>query len=218
MGNALFPLYRKALVGYGTSPGAGLGAAIDYANDTIKAALFSSAIGKTITGATNATPIVVTATSHGFNNGDIVAISGVAGNTAANGVFKIANKTTNTFELTTRYAAANVAGNGAYTSGGIAVNLTTNANFSDVSASQIGSSVTLASKTMVDGAAAAAAVTFSAVASGSTVYFLIIYKDTGTGSTSTLMYFDDTWTGAVDPLPTNGSDIIVTFSSGVFTI
>lgn len=66
----------------------------------------------TITDATNATPIVITSAAHGLANGDIVAIRNVGGNTAANGVFIVANKTTDTFEL-----SASV-GSGAYTSGG----------------------------------------------------------------------------------------------------
>jgi hypothetical protein len=74
-------------------------------------------VSKDITGATNATPIVVTSAAHGFANGDKVTISGVLGNTAANGTFLVAGKTTDTFQLTT-LAGANVAGTGAYTSGG----------------------------------------------------------------------------------------------------
>jgi hypothetical protein len=68
--------------------------------------------GQAITGATNATPIVITANAHGLANGDEVYISGVGGNTAANGTWIVANQTTNTFELT------GSVGNGAYTSGG----------------------------------------------------------------------------------------------------
>ena len=74
--------------------------------------------GQAITAATNATPIVVTATAHGFADGDIVTISGALGNTAANGSFLVQGKTANTINLQTR-AAVNVAGNGAWTSGGI---------------------------------------------------------------------------------------------------
>jgi hypothetical protein len=70
--------------------------------------------GQAITGATNASPIVVTATAHGFADGDIVTISGVGGNLAANGSFLVAGKTANTINLTTR-AGVNVAGTGAYT-------------------------------------------------------------------------------------------------------
>jgi len=57
--------------------------------------------GKTISGATKANPVVITATSHGFSNGDHVIIASVGGMTELNGVTGIvANKTTNTFELT----------------------------------------------------------------------------------------------------------------------
>lgn len=78
-----------------------------------------AAAGKAITGATNATPIVVTATGHGYSDGDFVTITGVVGNTAANGTFKIANSDANTFELTDS-AGTDVAGNGAYVSDGTA--------------------------------------------------------------------------------------------------
>jgi hypothetical protein len=55
---------------------------------------------KTISGATQANPIVITSNSHGYNNGDHVIISGVVGMTELNGkTFKVADKTTNTFEL-----------------------------------------------------------------------------------------------------------------------
>ena len=74
---------------------------------------------KTVSGATNATPIVVTATSHGYSDGDYVHITGVVGNTACNDLHVVANKTSNTFELTTP-AGVDVAGNGSYSSGGAA--------------------------------------------------------------------------------------------------
>ena len=55
---------------------------------------------KTISGATQANPGVITATSHGYSNGDHVIISSVVGMTELNGkTFKVANKTTNTFEI-----------------------------------------------------------------------------------------------------------------------
>ena len=74
---------------------------------------------KTVSGATDATPIVVTATSHGYSDGDYVHITGVVGNTACNDLHVVANKTSNTFELTTP-AGVDVAGNGSYSSGGAA--------------------------------------------------------------------------------------------------
>lgn len=54
---------------------------------------------KAITSSTNASPIVVTATAHGLSNGDTVMIQGHLTNTNANGVWPVANVTTNTFEL-----------------------------------------------------------------------------------------------------------------------
>lgn len=95
----------------------------DYASTAV-ASMELNAVGgeaaKTITGATNATPIVVTSTAHGYNNGDEVVIAGVGGNTAANGTCIVASATASTFALTDQ-SGANVSGNGAYTSGGTAV-------------------------------------------------------------------------------------------------
>jgi hypothetical protein len=77
--------------------------------------------GGSVTGATNATPIVLTVpTGHGINNTDRIIVSGVGGNTAANGLFKAASVSATTVSLTTE-AGANVAGSGAYTSGGLAL-------------------------------------------------------------------------------------------------
>lgn len=67
---------------------------------------------KAITGATNATPIAITCTAHGYSTGDTVVITGVAGNTNANGTWEITNTGANTFTLD------GSAGNAAYTSGG----------------------------------------------------------------------------------------------------
>ena len=85
--------------------------------DIIPALHLGREVSKAITAATNANPIVVTSAAHGFSNGDKVTISGVLGNTAANGTFLVAGKTDDTFQLTT-LAGVNVAGNGVYTSGG----------------------------------------------------------------------------------------------------
>lgn len=80
----------------------------------------------TITAATNASPIVITSAAHGLSRGDIVYITGVLGNTAANGYWVVDNPATNTFELNEftrdengeidRYLSSS--GNGAWTSGG----------------------------------------------------------------------------------------------------
>ena len=77
---------------------------------------------KTISGATQANPIVITSNSHGYNNGDHVIISGVVGMTELNGkTFKVADKTTNTFELQTVDGTdINSSAYTAYGSGGVA--------------------------------------------------------------------------------------------------
>lgn len=77
---------------------------------------------KTITGITNATTAVVTSAAHGFLNGDWVFISGVGGMTQVNGnSYIVANKTTDTFELTTLDAIdVDSTAYGVYTSGGTA--------------------------------------------------------------------------------------------------
>lgn len=75
---------------------------------------------KVITGATQANPVVITANTHGFSNGDEVYISGVAGMTELNGrFFRVANQTTNTFELLDLFNnPVNGTGFTAYSSGG----------------------------------------------------------------------------------------------------
>src|SRR3990167_10340 len=74
-----------------------------------------------ITGVTQANPGVVTAVAHGYSNGEDVVIASVGGMTRLNGnVYRVANKTANTFELTNPQTGANVdtSSYGAYTSGG----------------------------------------------------------------------------------------------------
>lgn len=186
---------------------------------TVKAALLDTGTAdtaiKAISGATNATPIVVTATAHGFANGDRVIIGGVGGNTAANGHFIVANQTTNTFELTTVEAGANVAGNGSYTSGGYAICLgpSNAANaYDDLSAAIVGTPQTIGSKTTAGGLFDGADVTFTAV-SGNSVEAILIFVDTGTESTSVPILIDNGATGL--PVTPNGGDITIAWSSGI---
>ena len=75
----------------------------------------------TISGATQASPVVITAAAHGMTNGDYVDISDVVGMTELNGNrYVVANQTTNTFELTNVDDASNIDGSAftAYDSGG----------------------------------------------------------------------------------------------------
>jgi hypothetical protein len=56
---------------------------------------------KTISGITTVNPGVITATAHGYSNGDRVKLSSITGTTQLNGVYgTVANKTTDTFQLT----------------------------------------------------------------------------------------------------------------------
>jgi hypothetical protein len=72
---------------------------------------------KTITGATQANPCVITATAHGYSNGDEVWIDGIVGMTQLNGrAFTIANVAANTFELVDENSTTHTA----YASGGSA--------------------------------------------------------------------------------------------------
>lgn len=71
--------------------------------------------GVAITGITKADPAVVTAPAHGYSNGDIVNINGVAGMTEVNDkIFTVRNVTLNTFELEAYDSSANTA----YSAGG----------------------------------------------------------------------------------------------------
>ncbi len=72
---------------------------------------------KTVSNITQANPAVVTASSHGYSNGDHVYINSVVGMTEVNGRrYTVANVTTNTFEL----SGINSTGYTAYGSGGVA--------------------------------------------------------------------------------------------------
>jgi hypothetical protein len=55
---------------------------------------------KTISGATAASPVVITATSHGFSNGDKIKIDLITGSTQLNGnIYYVASASTHTFAL-----------------------------------------------------------------------------------------------------------------------
>ncbi len=75
--------------------------------------LYSAVTPVAVTSSTDATPIVVTATSHGLSTGDRVLIYGHTTNIAANGIFKAVVLTVNTFQLTDELTGANIAGSGA---------------------------------------------------------------------------------------------------------
>jgi hypothetical protein len=199
--NAVFDKGIQALISGG----------IDLDTDTIKCLLFdlndTGTSVKAITGATNATPIVITSNAHGFSNSQLVVITGVGGNTNANGVWQIANVTTNTFEL------SGSVGNAAYTSGGSVVNITIPQFVADLPAAGIEErSPALAGVTVTNGVFDANDFTFTA-ASGDPCEALIYYKDTGSDATSPLFMIVCTGTGL--PVTLSGGDVTVQVSNGV---
>jgi hypothetical protein len=92
------------------------------------------------------------------------------------------------------------------------VNLATHEFLSDLGANVLNTSQTLASKTETLGVFDAADVTYTAVTTGDTALAVVLYKDTGTGSTSPLIAYIDTITGF--PLATNGGDITIQWDNG----
>ena len=75
----------------------------------------------------------------------------------------------------------------------------------------VGTAATLGTKTVTDGVADAADVTYTAV-SGASVEAIVIYKDTGVAGTSPLIAYIDTATNL--PVTPNGGDISITWDSG----
>ena len=86
-------VYRVAMSGHSL---------VGAANKEYEAFIYEVApTGSAITGSTQADPVVVTATAHGFSNGDEVLIQGVTTMVELNDrIFKVADKAANTFELT----------------------------------------------------------------------------------------------------------------------
>jgi len=170
---------------------------------------------KAITGATNATPIVITSAAHGFANGDEVQIVGVGGNANANGYFIVSNVTTNTFEITNPYTGANIAGSGAYTSGGYVLPLGSTGldNLNDVDAgARAAVSATLTGVTITGGVLDANDFSFTSVPAGSPIRALLLYYHSGTEATSTLLL----WITSSDlPITPDGNNINVTWDNGV---
>lgn len=91
------------------------------------------------------------------------------------------------------------------------VNLTTDDNLDDIAAGGRVATGTLTSKTTSAGVADAADLTFSTV-SGDQSEALVIYKDTGVESTSTLIAYIDSATGL--PVTPNGGDITIQWDAG----
>ncbi len=79
---------------------------------------FETAGEKSVEGASNTTPIVISSAGHSFVENEVLDFENVGGNTAANGRFRVLNVTTDTFELFDPVTGLPVAGNGTWTTGG----------------------------------------------------------------------------------------------------
>jgi hypothetical protein len=93
--------YSMELLNPPDDPTAGRHFAARYSNgiQVLTDTGFGTEAQASITGATNAAPIVITAEGHGYNTGDRITISGVLGNTAANGTWTIVRLNADTFSL-----------------------------------------------------------------------------------------------------------------------
>lgn len=80
----------------------------------------------------------------------------------------------------------------------------------------VATSANLASKTVTAGVADAADITFPAVPTGAACAHIILYKDTGTSSTSPLIGCVDTATNL--PVSPNGGDITIGWDNGASKI
>lgn len=77
--------------------------------------------------------------------------------------------------------------------------------------------VTLASKTVTNGVFDAADAVFSGASGGTTYEYILIYKDTGTASTSPLIALFDTASGI--PVTTSGGNYTIQWhASGIFAL
>jgi hypothetical protein len=90
-------------------------------------------------------------------------------------------------------------------------NLATDQYWSSVSSAVVCTPATLGSKTTTAGVFDAADVTYTSC-TGNSAEYVVIYKDTGTGSTSPLIAITDVATGI--PVTPNGGNITITWDNG----
>ncbi len=200
--NAVFPKFKEALA-------EGLA---NLETDTIRVCVLDlDDLGTAITNATNATPIVITSASHGHTTGDTVLISKVLGNTAANGVFRVTVTDANTFSLQDPVTGANVAGNGAYTSGGRTWELSNVDFLNDIaSGARIGTPATLAGKTVsAEGVFDANDTTISAVTGDQAEALLLFKFVTNDADSRPFLVISGATAGL--PVTPNGGDINITW-------
>ena len=77
---------------------------------------------------------------------------------------------------------------------------------------RVADSANLSGKSATNGVADAADVTFTSVAAGAAIQYILIWKDTGVAATSPLIALLDTATGL--PVTPNGGDITIAWDNG----
>lgn len=90
-------------------------------------------------------------------------------------------------------------------------------NYDDISSAVIGTPVTLGTKTTTGGVFDAANISFTGLSAAPTLEALVLYYDSGTPSTSSLIAFIDTATGL--PVSAGATQVDVTWdAAGIFAL
>lgn len=211
MANAIYEQVREDALGGGLGWIAG-----DYRAALVKLDA-GDAFGIAITGATNATPIVIT-TAAAPSTGAVVSIQGVTGNTNANGHFRVTNINATTFSIQDYLTDANIVGNGAFGGADPTMLVVSGPQFlSDIPAGARHALLTasIATKAIVAAAADGVDWTWLAVApdAGKDSDAVVVYEDTGVEATSKLTILITQSTGL--PVIPNGGDIGFVISNSV---
>lgn len=173
---------------------------------------------RTITNATNSTPIVITtSTPHGMSTDQRYTIRGVSGNTATNGRFNITVLSTTTFSLQDAIDSSDVAGNGTYSAGGECYSVETvdYLNALPAEATWGGDDVILTGKTVQNGIFDADDIKFINVPNGTVVKGVILYYSLGSRFIIAVI---DTLDSNPFSVQANGSDIDIFWSNGIHKI
>jgi hypothetical protein len=189
MSHSFMPLAKELALaladGSGSAPTGTLKMALLRLDGTL-----SGSYASPVTGATAATPIVLTtALAAASVVGDKIVTLGVGGTLGANGTYRCSARDATHITLQT-LNGVNTIGVGAYTSGGCAINLTKAQYYSHLSACVVGTPVALSSVTFTKGVLGSGVVTHANVPAG-VVSAYIIYLDTGVAATSPIIYFSD---------------------------
>lgn len=144
----------------------------------------------TVTGATAASPIVLTTAMGNITTvGDRLVTMGIGGTLGANGTYRCSAQDATHVTLQT-LNGMNVTGIGTYTSGGMVLNLSKLQYYSQISGAVVGTPVALSGATFTGGVLNSSVVTHVSVPAG-VVSGYVIYLDTGTPATSPVIFFSD---------------------------